>query len=92
MGASPDSIVNCDCCGQRVLEFNCSFSCINKTFPEPTTEPTFFLQEVNGSFTLKQDHAYYYKIQPQIKFCGANFRYFIMWRENELVHARKNSH
>ena len=70
MGASPDSIVNCDCCGRRVLE--------------ATTEPTFFLQEVNGSFTLKRDHAYYYQIQLQMKLCGTNFGDFIVWRENEL--------
>ena len=32
MGASPDSIVYCDCCDRRVLEVKCPFSCIDETF------------------------------------------------------------
>ena len=87
MGASPDGIVSCDCCGERVLEVKCPFSCVDKTFLEVTctTEPTFFLQEVNGKFTLKRDHAYYYQIQLQMKLCGTSCGDFIVWRENELV-------
>lgn len=28
MGASPNGIINCDCCWQRILEVKCPFSCV----------------------------------------------------------------
>ena len=85
MGSSPDSVVRCDCCGERVVEIKCPFSCRNKAFLEAIFEPTFCLQLTNGSFTLKRDHAYYYQIQLQMKICGTKFGKFVIWRENELV-------
>lgn len=30
MGASPDGIVNCVCCGKGVLEIKCPYSCVDK--------------------------------------------------------------
>lgn len=68
MGSSADSIVKCECCGQRVVEVKCPFSCRSKSFLEATSEPSFFLQEVNGSLNLNREHAYYYQIQLQMKF------------------------
>ena len=79
MGSSPDSIVKCDCCGKRVVEVKCPFSCKNKAFLAATSEPTFFLHETNGSFTLKREHAYYYQIQLQMKICGTKFGDFVVW-------------
>ena len=57
MGSSPDSVVKSDCCGTWVVEVKCPFSCKNKAFLEAIAKPAFFLQETNGSFTLKRDHA-----------------------------------
>ena len=85
MGASPDGLVNCDCCERRVIEVKCPYSCTNKSFLEATAESTFFLQETDGKFSLKHNHAYYYQIQLQMKFCGTTVGDFIVWRENELV-------
>ena len=88
MGSSPDSIVKCECCGQRVVEVKCPFSCRNKSFLEATSEPSFFLQDVNGSLSLNREHAYYYQIQLQMKICGTKCGDFVVWQEKELIVER----
>ena len=70
MGASPDGVVMCNCCGRGVLEVKCPFSCTDKMFLEATSELGFFLENCAGKFSLKKDHAYYYQIQVQMKFCS----------------------
>ncbi len=36
MSASPDGIVNCDCCGEGVIEIKCPYSCVDKSFEGAT--------------------------------------------------------
>ena len=50
MGASPDGIINFKCCGFRVLEVKCPYSCHDTSFREKATEPTFFLNELDGEW------------------------------------------
>ncbi len=87
MGASPDGLIRCECCGPGVLEVKCPFLCKDKSFMEAIGE-SFFLEQTNGKFILKEKHAYYYQVQAQIKFCCVNFCDFVVWRENELVIQR----
>ena len=53
MGASPDAIVNCKCCGRGTVEIKCPFSCTDKTFLEATSGPTFCLELIDGAYSLK---------------------------------------
>ena len=53
MGASLDGLVVW-CCGRGVLEVKCPFSCVDKTFLEATSESKFFLENVDGKFSLKK--------------------------------------
>ena len=57
LAATPDGNINCECCGYGVLEIKCPFSCTDKTFLEAVAEPRFYLEEKNGYFTLKTNHA-----------------------------------
>ena len=43
MGASPDGIIKCNCCGTGVLEVKCSFSCTDQTFLKATSQSGFFV-------------------------------------------------
>ena len=86
LGASPDGVVRCDCCGLGVLEIKCPFSCRNKRFTEAImTDPQFCLMNTS---TLKTGHAYYYQVQTQIKLTSANYGDFVLWSPNELVILR----
>lgn len=88
MGASPDGIISCTCCGKGVLEIKCPYSCHNKTFLERMNESSFFLEEHDGKFSLNESHAYYYQVQAQLKFCNVQYCDFVVWREGELVKQR----
>lgn len=88
MGASPDGIVNCACCGKGSLEIKCPYSCVDKSFLEATGEQRFFLELHDGMYRLKKDHAYYYQVQMQIKFLESSYCDFVVWREQELIVQR----
>lgn len=81
MGASPDGVVNCACCGKGVLEIKCSYSCVDKSFLEATNESQFFIELVGIAYRLKINHPYHYQIQMQMKFCECNYGDFMVWRE-----------
>ena len=74
MGASPDGIINCKCCGSGVLEIKCPYSCRETSLKEKANETgTFFLKEVNGEMRLNVYHQHYFQVQAQLKFCGAMY-------------------
>ena len=60
IGASPDGIISCSCCGKGVVEVKCPFLCRDKPFSEAMKEKTSCLAE--GTFFLNKDHAYFYQV------------------------------
>ena len=88
MGASPDGIVNCACCGRGVIEIKCPYSCRDKTFLEANGEKHFFLELVDGKKQLKRNHTYYYQVQAQMKFCQCLYCDFVVWSEKDIVIER----
>ena len=62
LGASPDGLVQCDCCGQGVLEVK-SPSCVCTDYP--SAAPT------GGIVSHK--HAYYYQVQAQLFVCDVTY-------------------
>ena len=42
MGASPDGLVSCSCCGNGVLEIKCPYTCKNKEIHEVASEHSNF--------------------------------------------------
>ena len=87
MGASPDAVVTCTCCGHGVLEVKCPFSCKDKSFQTVANDNSnFFLYEDdNEELKLKTNHAYYYQVQMQMKFAHAQYYDFLVWRKDEFV-------
>ncbi|GFS05288.1 Jade1-like protein [Elysia marginata] len=63
--AIPDGIVVCDCHGKSVLEVKSSFKLKGLNAKEHF-KSTDFLQEENGSITLKQTHAYFSQVQCEM--------------------------
>lgn len=66
VGASPDGIVNCSCCGSSVVEIKCPYTCKNKKIYKFSVNISFNEDE-SGSFKLKENHQYFYQVQMQIK-------------------------
>ena len=64
LGASPDGVVSCQCCGEGVLEIKCPFSA-SHTIPSP--ENVAFLEaSADGTIGLKRSHQYFSQIQFQM--------------------------
>ena len=68
LGASPDGIVNCSCCGRGVLEVKCPYTHRYNSVQDIARDSSSCLQtsDTDGSPYLDHDHAYYYQVQAQI--------------------------
>ena len=79
LGATPDGIINCDCCGRGLIEIKCPFKHREK-HPHEITDPNFYLkQHEDGEIHLRDDHEYYYQIQGQLAVCNIEYCDFICW-------------
>ena len=78
LGASPDAIVDCKCCGRGTLEVKCPY-CYKDGIPED--DVGFYMFKKDDAWTLKRDHQYYYQIQLQMYVCHALYADFVVWTE-----------
>lgn len=69
IGASPDGVVHCECCGHGVIEIKCPY-CIKDE--DPGTASCL----LNGK--LSEKHAYFYQVQTQLFTSSAKYADFII--------------
>jgi len=67
IGASPDGIVSCECCGKGTLEP------ILPSSVSVTKDKTFCLKKTDELLTLDKEHMYYYQVQSQIFVCNISY-------------------
>ena len=86
LGALPDALTECECCGRGVVEVKCPLCGQESSFAKAARgNRSFCLQECNdGKFKLKHQHDYYYQCQLQIFVTGHSFCDFVVWTEKEL--------
>ena len=84
LGASPDGFIQCECCGEGIIEIKCPFS-VRDGMPED-------LVGRKGSFLndagLLHSHKYYNQVQGQLEICRKTFCDFIVWTPNGLFTQR----
>ena len=78
LGASPDGLVSCSCCGEGLLEIKCPYS-IREQDPTTVTGGNFYLKVVDGCLQLSKEHNYYYQIQGQLALCNRSYCDFVCW-------------
>ena len=85
LGASPDGIICCDCCGKSVLEIKikCPYNA-REGSPHESVNSIDCLYILNGELHLNTSHAYYYQVQAQMIICQANFADFVVWTKNGI--------
>ena len=86
VGASPDAIITCKCCGKGVLEIKCPF-CFKDGLPEED-QHNFCMSQKDGKWTLKKDHSYYYQVQTQVNVCKLSYGDFVAWTERGIAVER----
>ena len=85
LGASPDGLVSCECCGEGLLEIKCPYS-IRHTSPTSADTPGDFYLKLDNKGTLKLSptHKYYYQVQGQMAVCERKYTYFVCWTPHGL--------
>ena len=74
LGASPDGIVCCGCCGKGTLEIKCPYCHRGEGIDDVASDPKSCLtKSLDGSIVLDKSHAYYYQVQTQIYICDADY-------------------
>ena len=78
LGASPDGLISCDCCGEDLIEIKCPYKHRDK-HPHEVQDSQFCLQDEDGRKCLNNRHAYYYKVQGQLGVCELEYCDFTCW-------------
>ncbi|XP_067664988.1 uncharacterized protein [Haliotis asinina] len=87
LGASPDSWVECMCCGVGVVEVKCPFPALR---PRSTSKCSFhFLNPHQKAMpccpsSLPRDHVYYCQVQGQIAVCDVQYCDFVCWSPDDI--------
>ena len=68
IGASPDGIVNCACCGTGALEIKYPYCHRRDSIADAavTDKNSCLNVSFSGSYYLDQTHAYHYQVQTQL--------------------------
>ena len=84
IGASPDGLISCDCCGQSVVEIKCPF-CARDSKLDEVADKNFYLKKSDDNvLSLDRKHQYFYQVQTQLGVCKAESAYFVVWTEKDL--------
>ena len=80
IGATPDGLVSCSCCGEGVMEVKCPHCLVEKDIPDLVDAPKFCLtSDAAGTFQLRRDHQYYYQVQTQMHVTEKAYCDFLVW-------------
>ena len=93
IGASPDALVSCDCCGSGCMEIKCPFCSRDKTIKEAVDQGKFCLIEDEGDIKLDKQHSYFYQIQTQLHVTKKDYCDFYVWtsKDYHLERVVKNA-
>ncbi len=73
LGASPDALVDCVCCGKGCVEIKCPHKHCDHIIFQACADEDFCLEVTNDKLQLKNTHVYYKQVQTQVFVTGAQF-------------------
>lgn len=76
LGASPDSLATCTCCGTCVVEVKCPFKYRDSSDEDMYSDPKCCLTR---EYTLKPTHSYFTQMQMQMFVFNVSFGQFVHW-------------
>lgn len=82
--ATPDLIVECDCCGKGTVEVKCPYSVKDSSLHELPMQKRSRVTEESGSLVLKTSDTYYYQVQGQMFACNVSYCDFVLWKRGEI--------
>uniref|UniRef100_A0A3P9DHM0 YqaJ viral recombinase domain-containing protein n=1 Tax=Maylandia zebra TaxID=106582 RepID=A0A3P9DHM0_9CICH len=88
LGATPDALVKCECCGKGCVEIKCPYKHRNNNLLQACEDDRFCLRLTDGRVELKQTHIYYKQVQTQIFVTKSHFCDFVVWTTEACVITR----
>ena len=76
LGASPDGVIECDCCGIGVLEIKCPFKFKSSGLDDVPGNKEYC---ISSDMKLKQTHEYYTQVQHQMFVLNCQYADFFIW-------------
>lgn len=90
LGASPDGLTTCDCCGNGCLEIKCPYkyrtSCIQEAVD--ANDKNFCLQLSGSELHPKKNHPYYTQVQTEIFVTKSNHCDLVVWTQKDMAVVR----
>lgn len=84
LAATPDMLVECDCCGAGVVEVKCPWNARDGQLTDLLADQNSCVTANEGSLELKVTHRYFYQVQTQMYVCGVKYADFVLWNEREI--------
>jgi hypothetical protein len=89
IGASPDGLVTCTCCGEGICEIKCPYNYKDASIASAVQDNSFCLEKQGVSdLRLKRNHTYFYQVQCQLFCTGKEYCDFIVWTKNDIFVER----
>lgn len=89
IGASPDGIVSCDCCGKGTLEVKCPYTLRNsKSLNDLFKKKSAPLVKDNGVIKMNTKHQYYFQVQMQMFVADVLYCDFMAWNDSNHIIVR----
>lgn len=88
LGATPDALVCCTCCGKGCVEIKCPYKHRDHNILQACIDKDFCLRLSNGTLELKRTHKYYKQVQTQMFVTGSQFCDFVVWTTKSCVIVR----
>ena len=81
LGANPDGIITCDCCGSGCLEIKCPFVLKDgtKSISEFAEMKSTCLTKEDNRYSLSKTHTYYFQVQLQMYVTNLTYCDFVIW-------------
>lgn len=87
LAASPDIIMECDCCGRSTVEIKCPFRLSKRSqlSKVQSLSDLNYLVFDGQCFQLNPDHEYFLQVLAQVHICDVSQGFFYVWSKNEQI-------
>ncbi|XP_068743560.1 uncharacterized protein [Montipora capricornis] len=92
LGATPDGLVFCECCGKGICEIKCPYKYKDSMLVSAAkaNDSSFCLKYNEEEMSLSVDtcHAYYYQVQCKLFVTGVEYCDFVVWTNKDIFIQR----
>ncbi|XP_076095702.1 uncharacterized protein LOC143066777 [Mytilus galloprovincialis] len=86
MGATPDGVVSCSCCGKGLLEIKCSFMHQNENPLDACLDSHYHVyKDENNCLRLKESSSWHTQIQGQMGICKRQWCDFVFFTKKGIA-------